>query len=270
MTHSPGSSYTRPNILVLAGHDPSGGAGIHADIESAAANGAHVASVVTLLTCQDTTNVHGAEPVTNAFFRDCLERVRADMRFSAIKTGVIANPAQVAIIAELVRNLASTPLVLDPVLRAAGGGRLADDTVGLAMYEQLFAHASVITPNAAEARLLCDGEPDIGVCGARLSKIARAVLITGGDEAGDEVINRLYIDGDLADSSHWPRLPGTYHGSGCTLASAIAARLAGGDSLAQALATAQAYTWHTLKYAFAAGRGQKIPARWSQAAFDAQ
>jgi len=268
MNQTPRTNDARPNILVLAGHDPSGGAGIQADIESAAANGAHAASVITLLTCQDTANVHGTMPVASAFFRDCLDRVRADMHFAAIKTGVIANTAQVAIIAELARSLPDVPLVVDPVLRAAGGGQLADDAVGLAMHDQLFEHASVITPNAAEARLLCDGEPDIHACGERLSRKARAVLITGGDEAGDDVVNHLYIEGALIDSARWPRLPGTFHGSGCTLASAVAARLATGQSLQDALAAAQAYTWQTLKHAFAAGRGQKIPARGAYAAVE--
>jgi len=252
---------TRPNILVLAGHDPSGGAGIQADIESAAANGAHAVPVITLLTCQDTTNVHTTQAVDNGFFRACLERVCADMSFAAIKIGVVASPEQVRIIDEFARTMADAPLVLDPVLRAAGGGQLADDRVGVALVDTLFEQATVITPNAAEARLLCDGESDIDRCGERLSRQASAVLITGGDEDDDQVINRLYIAGRLESTRRWPRLPGTFHGSGCTLASAIAARLAAGEPLAPALEQAQAYTWNTLEHAFAAGRGQLIPAR---------
>ncbi len=256
---------TRPNILVLAGHDPSGGAGIQADIESAAANGAHAAPVITLLTCQDTTNVHGVQSVDSDFFRACLARVCADMTFAAIKVGVAASPEQVHIIAELARTMPDVPLVLDPVLRAAGGGQLADDRVGVALVDTLFQQSTVITPNAAEARLLCDGEADIDRCGERLSRQASAVLITGGDEDDDEVINRLYVAGRLENSYRWPRLAGTFHGSGCTLASAIAARLAAGEPLAPALEQAQAYTWHTLERAFAAGRGQLIPARFKPA-----
>ncbi|GAB3681113.1 bifunctional hydroxymethylpyrimidine kinase/phosphomethylpyrimidine kinase [Salinisphaera aquimarina] len=251
----------RPNILVIAGHDPSGGAGIQADIESAAANGAHAATLVTLLTCQDTINVHAAQAVDQDFFRRCLNTVCADMSFAAIKIGVVGSPAQVSLIAELAASMPDVPLVLDPVLRAAGGGQLADDSVGLALSAQLFEHAAVITPNAAEARLLCNGETDIDACGAQLSRRARAALITGGDEGEGDVLNRLYMNGECVHSARWPRLPGVFHGSGCTLASAIAAQLANGQSLENALQAAQAYTWQTLDAAFAAGGGQKIPLR---------
>lgn len=252
---------TRPNILVIAGHDPSGGAGIHADIESAAANGAHAATVLTLLTCQDTTNVHGVSAVDLDFFRRCLDTAVADMDFAAIKIGVVANAAQVERIAALARAHPRVPLVLDPVLTAAGGGALADDSVGLALREQLLPLATVITPNAGEARLLCDGETDLTRCGEQLSARAAHVLITGGDEGKDDVRNQWFVDGRAARTDTWPRLPGVFHGSGCTLASAIAARLAAGASVDAALAAAQDYTWRTLERGFAAGHGQRIPDR---------
>lgn len=253
----------KPNILVIAGHDPSGGAGIQADIEAAAANGAHAATVITLLTCQDTTNVHAVQPIDDAFFSHCLDTAVADMRFGAIKTGAIANPNQVRLIAALVARLPDVPLVVDPVLVAAGGGALADDQVGLALREQLFARATVITPNAREARALCDGEADIERCGALLSTQTSNVLITGGDEADAPVINRHYVDGERAQRYEWPRLDGVFHGSGCTLASAVAAALAHGHSANEALTRAQEYTWQALEHAFAAGRGQRIPARFA-------
>ncbi|ROO27794.1 hydrogenase [Salinisphaera orenii MK-B5] len=252
---------TRPNILVIAGHDPSGGAGIQADIESAAANGAHAATVVTLLTCQDTTNVYGVSPVEIGFFRRCLDTAIADMSFGAIKIGVVADVAQVAAIAELVQARPDIPLVVDPVLRAAGGGTLAGDAVGQALRDQLFAHATVITPNAAEARLLCDGESELARCGERLSRPGGHALITGGDEDGAAVVNRGFVAGRLAHTYEWPRVPGVFHGSGCTLASAIAARLACGDATERALAQAQDYTWRAIEHGFAAGRGQRIPDR---------
>lgn len=252
---------TRPNLLVLAGHDPSGGAGLQADIESAAANGAHAACVVTLLTRQDTTNVYDVSAVDTGFFSACLDTLLADLAFAAIKTGVIASVAQVARIAQLARERPELPLVVDPVLRAAGGGTLADDAVGQATQEELFARACVITPNAAEARLLCAGETDVDRCGARLAEHGCHVLITGGDESGDRVVNRLYRPDRTSRSFEWTRLPGTFHGSGCTLASAIAARLACGVPLESALAQAQAYTALALTHAFRAGRGQAIPGR---------
>lgn len=252
---------TRPNILVIAGHDPSGGAGIQADIESAAANGAHAATVVTLLTCQDTADVYGVSPVEIDFFRRCLNTALADMSFGAIKIGVVADVAQVAAVAELVQARPEIPLVVDPVLRAAGGGTLAGDAVGQALRDRLFPHAAVVTPNAGEARLLCDGEPDLARCGERLSRAGSHALITGGDEGSAAVVNHGFVDGRLARTYEWPRVAGVFHGSGCTLASAIAARLACGDATDQALAHAQDYTWRAIEHGFAAGRGQRIPDR---------
>ncbi|MES1949964.1 phosphomethylpyrimidine kinase [Salinisphaera sp. S4-8] len=251
----------RPNILVIAGHDPSGGAGIQADIESVAAQGAHAATVISLLTCQDTTNVYGVEPVTTDFFARCLDAALADMSFAAIKLGVIASREHVAIIADRLKQLPDVPLIIDPVLVAAGGGTLADDSVGQALRAQLFERATAITPNAREARALCDGDSDLERCGVALSQRTQHVLITGGDEAGPQVINRRYSDGQPGQRYEWPRLDGVFHGSGCTLASAIAAQIALGRDVGDAFEQAQHYTWQTLNRAFAAGRGQRLPAR---------
>ena len=171
--------------------------------------------MVTLLTCQDTTNVYGVSPVEIGFFRRCLDTAIADMSFGAIKIGVVADVAQVAAIAELVQARPDIPLVVDPVLRAAGGGTLAGDAVGQALRDQLFAHATVITPNAAEARLLCDGESELARCGERLSLTGGHALITGGDEDGAAVVNRGFVAGRLAHTYEWPRVPGVFHGSGC-------------------------------------------------------
>jgi hydroxymethylpyrimidine/phosphomethylpyrimidine kinase len=153
------------------------------------------------------------------------------------------------------------PLVVDPVLSAAGGGTLAGDAVGTAIREQLFARARVITPNAAEARALCAGKTDLDACGQELAGYGCHVLITGGDEDSTRVVNRLYRPDGTRRSTDWTRLPGTFHGSGCTLASALAARLAVGRPLEAALEEAQDYTWRALEKAFAAGRGQAIPGR---------
>src|SRR5699024_1622432 len=124
---------------------------------------------------------------------------------------------------------APIPLVVDPVLKAAGGGRLAADPVAAALADVLFARATIITPNAAEARRLCGGESDLNICGQRLAASAQHVLITGGDEPGETVINTLYRSDASTRSWRWPRLPHQYHGSGCTMASTLAARLAHGD-----------------------------------------
>lgn len=261
---------THPNILILSGHDPSGGAGMQADIEAVAANSGHAASVITALTRQDTRNAYAVQPVDDDFFAACIDTLLDDMSFAAIKTGVLASVGQVEIVARLVdrlaEDLADVPLVVDPVLVAAGGGELAGDPVGRALRARLFARARVITPNADEARRLCDGEPDIDRCGAALVETGCHALITGGDEDGgqgnDDVINRLYAPDGSIQTYRWPRLTGRFHGSGCTLAASLAARLATRQPLPEAVAGAQAYTWRTLQSGFRAGTGQSIPDRW--------
>lgn len=251
-----------PNVLILSGHDPSGGAGLQADIEAVAANGGHAASVITALTRQDTRNVYAVSPVDDRFFAECIDTVTADMPLAAIKTGVLASRAQVETVARLAAARPELPLVIDPVLTAAGGGELAADPVGQAAREFLFRRATLITPNAGEARRLCDGEADIDRCGAALARHGCHVLITGGDENYQDVINHLYGPDGSSRTARWPRLEGRFHGSGCTLAASIATRLALGDALDQAVARGQEFTWHALKASFPAGQGQAIPNRW--------
>lgn len=251
----------RENVLILSGHDPSGGAGLHADIEAVAAQGVHGASVITALTQQDTRNVLAVQPIDIDFFTACIDTLCADMTFSAIKTGVLASIEQVEAVAELVQRLPGIPLVVDPVLTAAGGGELAADPVGCASRDLLFSRATIITPNAEEARRICDGENDLDRCGAQLASRGCHVLITGGDEDDEVVTNRLYRPDGSARQYEWSRLDGKYHGSGCTMAAAIAGLLARGQPLEQAVADAQVYTWRALESGYAAGLGQAIPDR---------
>lgn len=253
---------TRPNVLCLSGHDPSGGAGLQADIEAIAAQGAHAAGVITCLTRQDTRNAYGVTPLDAEEFAAQIEILEADMHFAAFKVGLVGSAAQVEVIAELVHRHPEVPLVVDPVLRAGGGATLALDPVAKALGAHLFERALCLTPNAAEAGLLCRGETDPDACGRRLGARTEWVLITGGDRAGDTVVNRLYRGGEPAGQRSYERLPGGYHGSGCTLASALAARLALGDEVPEAMAAAQDYTRDCLQHAFAAGRGQLIPDRF--------
>lgn len=253
----------KPNVLILSGHDPSGGAGLQADIEAVGAQGAHAAPVITLLTRQDTHNVHDVQPIEDGFFAACIDTLLGDMTFAAIKTGVLASVGQVDTVAGLAARLPGVPLVVDPVLVAAGGGELAGDPVGRAIRERLFPRATLITPNADEARRLCRGETDIDRCGAELSACGCHVLITGGDEGSGDIVNRLYAPDGATRQYSWPRLAGCFHGSGCTLAASLAARLARGESLTEAVAGAQDYTWRALDAGFTAGTGQFIPGRWA-------
>lgn len=251
----------RPAVLCLAGHDPSGGAGLQADIEAVAAVGGHALGILTALTVQDSRNVRKMVPVRAALIAEQLRCVVADSRPRAIKIGLLASQAQLAPILEVIENL-KAPVVCDPVLRAGGGRNLSSATMIAALCHRLLPQVSVLTPNAAEARRL-SGRTRLDDCArVLLDRGCAHVLITGGDEPGKEVINTWHTGSSAPMRFRWPRFPEIFHGAGCTLAAAIAGRLAQGDEVGTALEFAQRWTHETLRRAFAVGRGRRIPGRW--------
>jgi hydroxymethylpyrimidine/phosphomethylpyrimidine kinase len=251
-----------PVLLVIAGNDPSGGAGLAADIQAATALGVHPAPVVAALTVQDTQDVSRVVAVDPELVTAQAERVFEDMRVAAVKLGLLANADVGRAVAALLRKHPGLPLVVDPVLKASGGGSLAEDALLQVYLEQIFPLATLVTPNAAESRRLAPGAPDAPARARVLLKAgAGHVLIKGADEATPEVHNSLFsADGGQVELV-WPRLPGVYHGSGCTLAAAVAALLARGEGLTAAVREAQRYTWESLRDGWQLGRGQRIPDR---------
>jgi hydroxymethylpyrimidine/phosphomethylpyrimidine kinase len=249
------------SVLCLSGHDPLGGAGVHADIEAVAAQGLHALSVITALTVQDSRNVRATSVVAPEWIGEQIEVLMADGDIAAVKIGLLGSAAQIPVIGTAIRRL-GVPVVLDPVLRAGGGANLVDDPLQSAMLEHLLPQLTVLTPNAAEARRLVPGASGLPDCArALLARGCRNVLVTGGDEPGALVVN-TWFRADAAPVRYaWPRIPETFHGAGCTLAASVAARLALGDSLADALAGAQRWTQRTLERAIAVGRGRRIPFR---------
>jgi hydroxymethylpyrimidine/phosphomethylpyrimidine kinase len=247
-------------VLCISGHDPSGGAGLQADIEAVGAQGAHALGIVTALTSQDTCNVRRVRPVAAAILAEQLELLLADCPVHAIKLGLIGDADQIPAIVAAIERCA-VPVVLDPVLRAGGGGQLAGSATAQALLEALLPRALITTPNAAEARRLAAPAADLDACADALRARGCAnLLITGGDENTAEVENRWY-HGDGMQLFRWPRLPGGFHGAGCTLAAALAARLALGEPLAQALVNAQTYVHGCLEHALQIGQGRAIPNR---------
>ncbi|WP_296945374.1 hydroxymethylpyrimidine/phosphomethylpyrimidine kinase [uncultured Massilia sp.] len=242
----------RPCVLVFAGLDPSGGAGIQADIEAIAAQGAHALPVVTALTVQDNDRVHAIEAVSDLVLRCQAGALLERMAIGAVKVGIPGNLANARAIADVVRQLRETqpalPVVVDPVLASGHGDRLADGDAA-AILAPLLAVATVLVPNLPEAAAL----------GARLAGCPH-VLVTGGHGGGHEVVNR-WTSAAGERAWRWPRLPGEFHGSGCTLASSIAARLALGEPMAQALEKGQRYCNQALADAYAIAPGQRIPRR---------
>lgn len=251
----------RPAVLCLSGHDPGGGAGIQADIETVLSLGGHSLALITAHTVQDTRDVARVEAADLALLRAQAAALQADVRIEAIKIGLLGEPRQVAFIAELI-EATGAPAVLDPVLRAGGGTDLA--TAGLIdeLRRTLLPRVEILTPNAAEARRLVPGAANLDACAAELLRLgARHVLITGGDEPGEAVVNRWYRHDGSARNWSWPRLAGPFHGAGCTLAAAIATLRARGLPVGEALADAQAWVHGALQRAFAPGRGRRIPGR---------
>ena len=247
-------------ILAIGGHDPSGGAGIQADIEAIAANGGHAVTAITALTVQDTVNVSRIEPVPVDLFRQVLGTLDDDFAFDAVKIGLIGDAGIAEAIADFLEGHADIPVVLDPVLAAGGGKELSSQQLRDFMLERLLPHVSLVTPNLPEAQRLT-GESDAASCASSLlERGAKAVLVTGGHDEGGAIINR-WFDGSSEHRFEWQRLEGEFHGSGCTLASALAVFLAREMPMKLALRLAQAFTHDALLKAERLGRGQKIPRR---------
>ncbi|MDX1454203.1 MAG: hydroxymethylpyrimidine/phosphomethylpyrimidine kinase [Gammaproteobacteria bacterium] len=251
-----------PSVLVIAGNDPSGGAGLAADIQAISATGAHPAPVVTSLTVQDTINAYEIEPVEPFFVRFQAETVLKDLNIKAIKLGLLATAEIGMEVARLLAKIPEIPVVADPVLVAAGGARLAEERLLEVYLHEILPRATVLTPNAEEIRALAPGENSQSARATRLlSTGCQYVLCKGGDEDTPEVENTLYKRDGQHRSWRWERVPGSHHGSGCTLASAIASFLAQGESMERAVKHAQQFTQEAIARGFKPGRGQDVPWR---------
>ena len=253
-----------PVVLAFAATDPSSGAGLQADVLTLASMGCHPLSVVTALTVQDTLGVDGILAVDADWVADQARAVLEDMRVDAFKIGVMGSVENIAAIAEVLSDYPDVPLVLDPVLASGRGDELATDEMARALRELLLPQTTILTPNSIECRRLADLDEDaaLSACAARLVELGSDhVLVTGTHEATADVVNTLYSKAGIVRADTWPRLPHQYHGSGCTLASAIAAMLANGLAIPEAVREAQDYTWHALEQAYRPGMGQHLPDR---------
>lgn len=311
----------RPCVLVFSGADPSGGAGMAADIQAITAMGAHALPVLTAITVQDNNRVHAVLPVAPEVLLQQARTLLAQVPVAAVKIGIPGSAENALAIAQLIGELRAThrqaagaapawaqklysepPVVLDPVLRSGNGDALGRDDAVRAL-APLLPLATLITPNGPEAAALAAGAathaataragdtrgwhgPAAGHAasgggagaghaawhgtphGAALAQAhalrafgCRHVLVTGGHEEGSEVVTNRWLGPDRQQNWSWPRLPGSFHGSGCTLASAVAGLLALGNPMAQALAKAQSYTQRALAASYAIAPGQRIPQR---------
>jgi hydroxymethylpyrimidine/phosphomethylpyrimidine kinase len=277
MTAAPPANPSPPIVLTFAAADPTGGAGLQADILTLASLGCHPLTVVTAITVQDTTGVEGVLPIDAEWVADQARALLEDMPVAAFKLGMMGSVEVIAAIAEVISDYPDIPVILDPVLASGRGDQFADEEMIEAMIGLLLPQTTLLTPNSLEARRLAqqlgesheDARLELGLaeCAHRLINAGcEYVLVTGTHEGTPQVVNTLYGSHGAVRSDRWDRLPGSYHGSGCTLASAIAAHLASGAEVADAVMGAQEYTWRTLAAGFRPGMGQFIPDRlfWSR------
>lgn len=270
---------TPPIVLTFAGSDPSSGAGLQADILTLASIGCHPLSVVTAITVQDTVGVETIH-VTEAELVEAQARtILEDMQVCAFKLGMLGSVENIVVIAEIMADYPDIPLLIDPILASGRGDQFATEEMIDAMTHLLFPQATLITPNSIEARRFAFSDEHEQFAGYSLEQSAERlldmgseyVLITGTHERTAKVTNTLYGEFGLVKHYDWERLTGSFHGSGCTLTSAIAACLAHGLSMEEAVQEAQEFTWATLKHGFRAGMGQYIPDRlfWARDEEDA-
>ncbi|HCV13399.1 MAG TPA: hydroxymethylpyrimidine/phosphomethylpyrimidine kinase [Candidatus Accumulibacter sp.] len=268
-----------PIVLTFAASDPTGGAGMQADLMTLSALGCYPLSVMTALTVQDTVGVGSVLAVAANCVEEQARTLLADMPVAAFKMGLLGSIENIAVIAGIVADYPAIPLVLDPVLASGRGDELADDEMIAGLRELLLPLTTILTPNSLEARRLAEAadgfdaaaddggeaqQPALAECAQKLLALGcQYVLLTGTHSNTERVINTLHRRGlGLVRSDAWDRLPGSYHGSGCTLASAIAASLACGLAVDEAVAVAQDYTWQSLAAGFRPGKGQFVPDRF--------
>jgi hydroxymethylpyrimidine/phosphomethylpyrimidine kinase len=252
----------RPAILSFSGHDPSGGAGVQADIETLVSHRCHAVSVITALTEQDTLNVKRLIPQNPDNIIGQAMTLMADISVKVIKIGLLGHPDTALAVQGILKQHPHIPVVFDPVLAAGGGADLSNEALIRTINDLLLPYITILTPNSEEARRLT-GLDDLTECGlSLLEKGCDYVLITGTHETTPEVNNQLFHDGQSIETYSWNRLPYSYHGSGCTLAASIAALLAQGLDTVQAISEAQEFTWNSLNSAYQPGKGQHIPNRF--------
>ncbi|GHE21232.1 bifunctional hydroxymethylpyrimidine kinase/phosphomethylpyrimidine kinase [Halomonas urumqiensis] len=255
-----------PVVLVLAGHDPTGGAGLVADAEAIAACGGWALTIPTALTVQDCRNVHAVMPCDPDAMR-AMATALATFEVAAIKVGLVPDMATLDAITDIVRRFPGVPLVVDPVLKAGGGCELSTAELVDAFRERLLPLVDILTPNRQELMRLSSVTVDDDTERAveLMTLGCQAVLVTGTDEpargvAANRVAHTLHAP-DLSRQWSWERLDGQYHGSGCTLAASLAARLAAGETLVTACEQAQAFTWQALAHGWQPGDQQALPRR---------
>ncbi len=252
-----------PVLLTVAGSDPTAGAGLQADLKTITALGGYALTVVTAITVQDTQRVHRVVPLPGALVAQQMRCCLAELPVAGIKLGMLATAEIVLAVAEILAQWPAVPVVADPVLAGTGGGTLLDAGGREAMLQHLLPHITLLTPNLPEAAALTG--LDLHTASAREEALARlgqqsgqAVLLTGGHLPGAQLTDLLWAQGHLSAFTHARIAGGPFHGTGCTLASAIAVGLAQGMTMATAIERAQRWVRRCMQESLALGHGQRL------------
>lgn len=250
------------SILIIAGSDSCAGAGMQIDLKTAAAHGVYATCALTAVTAQNTTEVTAIQPVDPEIVQAQVEAVFADIAPRAVKVGMLGTKEVAEAVADTLSLHRDVPVVLDPVLVATAGGELTSAEAFDAIRDCLIPRATVVTPNLPEARALTGADPaditGIGTCANRfLNMGADAVLIKGGHGTEDTIYDRLYMASGMRKMSS-KRLKGEFHGTGCSLSTAIACNLARGFGLEESVLAAHDYLADALSHELALGGGSKI------------
>ena len=254
-----------PVVMVIGGNDPVGGAGLCADTQVLAAHSCHTAPVITAITLQTSCGVTDYSGVEADMVRRQMACVVEDMPVAAIKTGMLASSDTAREVGRFIEQYPDVPLVIDPVMASNTGNTLSEDSLLESFLQYLLPLAHIVTPNLPELKAMariagCSADEELST---QAMSLGVPVLVTGThDSSSENVINRLYRHDAETMTWEWERLPAEFHGSGCTLATALAANLARGADLAAAAADAQRFTWRSLNDGLKLGACQRTPNRF--------
>jgi len=252
-----------PTVLTIAGSDPSGGAGVQADLQVIASLGAHGAAAVTALTVQDTERVHGVWPCPAEWVRQQVAAVLDDLRAGAAKVGMLGNAEVVSAVADALAGHSGMPIVVDPVRRAGSGSELLSEAGLIALRKELLPLAALATPNLAEAEMLSGRQvrtvEEMREAATAIALLGpKAVLVKGGHLPG-EPVDVLFADGQVVElEGDRVPAPRRVHGTGCALSTAAAVFLAEGDDMVKAVTKAREYVAAGLRHARVVGRGALV------------
>ena len=251
-------SYSLPVILTIGGHDPSGGAGIQADIETITSHGCHAVSLITCLTSQNTKDFFKVDVLNPNIFNSQAESLLSDITIDAIKIGVIGNLKMLEEINKLLNKLEGVAVIFDPGIKSTSGGTLTESTLLESLKSLIFPKSFLVTPNIEELKSI-SGKRDLSSALEDLFSFSpKHILVKDVQKSKDHIINSLYTDNKLINSWINRKIEGSYHGTGSNLASSIACSIAKSKNIEESIKLAQEFTSKAIKNSIRVGKGQKI------------